>query len=198
MSYCKYCQNILKIVKNKDYNELVVQELLKEDLVNLLSKKLDAISGQYIQDETIYRINFAIDEIDKMDINMKKFKDINIDKVKTELKNLYEEIIRGNSNGNVFNFLCTNCSMTYYLQPGTVIDSVSFMETNYVQDETPEIRFDDPTLFRTKDFICVNNKCITNTDTSAKIQQEKEAVFYKLQTHNIKYICFHCKTQWGT
>lgn len=198
MSYCKYCQNILKIVKNKDYNELVVQELLKEDLVNLLSKKLDAISGQYIQDETIYRINFAIDEIDKMDINMKKFKDINIDKVKTELKNLYEEIIRGNSNGNMFNFLCTNCSMTYYLQPGTVIDSVSFMETNYVQDETPEIRFDDPTLFRTKDFICVNNKCITNTDTSAKIQQEKEAVFYKLQTHNIKYICFHCKTQWGT
>lgn len=198
MSYCKYCQNILKIVKNKEYNELVVQELLKEDLVNLLSKKLDAISGQYIQDETIYRINFAIDEIDKMDINMKKFKDINIDKVKTELKNLYEEIIRGNSNGNVFNFLCTNCSMTYYLQPGTVIDSVSFMETNYVQDETPEIRFDDPTLFRTKDFICVNNKCITNTDTSAKIQQEKEAVFYKLQTHNIKYICFHCKTQWGT
>lgn len=198
MSYCKYCQNILKIVKNKEYNELVVQELLKEDLVNLLSKKLDAISGQYIQDETIYRINFAIDEIDKMDINMKKFKDINIDKVKTELKNLYEEIIRGNSNGNMFNFLCTNCSMTYYLQPGTVIDSVSFMETNYVQDETPEIRFDDPTLFRTKDFICVNNKCITNTDTSAKIQQEKEAVFYKLQTHNIKYICFHCKTQWGT
>lgn len=198
MSYCKYCQNILKIVKNKDYNELVVQELLKEDLVNLLSKKLDAISGQYIQDETIYRINFAIDEIDKMDINMKKFKGINIDELKTELKNLYEEIIRGNSNGNVFNFLCTNCSMTYYLQPGTVIDSVSFMETNYVQDETPEIRFDDPTLFRTKDFICVNNKCITNTDTSAKIQQEKEAVFYKLQTHNIKYICFHCKTQWGT
>lgn len=198
MSYCKYCQNILKIVKNKDYNELVVQELLKEDLVNLLSKKLDAISGQYIQDETIYRINFAIDEIDKMDINIKKFKDINIDELKTELKNLYEEIIRGNSNGNMFNFLCTNCSMTYYLQPGTVIDSVSFMETNYVQDETPEIRFDDPTLFRTKDFICVNNKCITNTDTSAKIQQEKEAVFYKLQTHNIKYICFHCKTQWGT
>lgn len=198
MSYCKYCQNILKIVKNKDYNELVVQELLKEDLVNLLSKKLDAISGQYIQDETIYRINFTIDEIDKMDINMKKFKGINIDELKTELKNLYEEIIRGNSNGNVFNFLCTNCSMTYYLQPGTVIDSVSFMETNYVQDETPEIRFDDPTLFRTKDFICVNNKCITNTDTSAKIQQEKEAVFYKLQTHNIKYICFHCKTQWGT
>lgn len=198
MSYCKYCQNILKIVKNKDYNELVVQELLKEDLVNLLSKKLDAISGQYIQDETIYRINFAIDEIDKMDINMKKFKGINIDELKTELKNLYEEIIRGNSNGNMFNFLCTNCSMTYYLQPGTVIDSVSFMETNYVQDETPEIRFDDPTLFRTKDFICVNNKCITNTDTSAKIQQEKEAVFYKLQTHNIKYICFHCKTQWGT
>lgn len=198
MSYCKYCQNILKIVKNKDYNELVVQELLKEDLVNLLSKKLDAISGQYIQDETIYRINFTIDEIDKMDINMKKFKGINIDELKTELKNLYEEIIRGNSNGNMFNFLCTNCSMTYYLQPGTVIDSVSFMETNYVQDETPEIRFDDPTLFRTKDFICVNNKCITNTDTSAKIQQEKEAVFYKLQTHNIKYICFHCKTQWGT
>ena len=180
MSYCKYCQNILKIVKNKEYNELVVQELLKEDLVNLLSKKLDAISGQYIQDETIYRINFTIDEIDKMDINMKKFKGINIDELKTELKNLYEEIIRGNSNGNMFNFLCTNCSMTYYLQPGTVIDSVSFMETNYVQDETPEIRFDDPTLFRTKDFICVNNKCITNNIIYSDSEDEDENAIHKI------------------
>jgi hypothetical protein len=198
MSYCKYCQNILKIVKNKEYDELTVQELMKDDLVNLLTKKSNAKQGQYINDDVPYRINFAIEELDNIDINMKQFKGENIDDVRNELKSIYEEIIKGNSNANMFNFLCTNCSMTYYLQPGTVIDTVNFRETNYVQDETPDIRFDDPTLFRTKDFICVNNKCVTNTDKSAKIQEEKEAVFYKLQTHNIKYICKHCKTQWGT
>ena len=198
MSYCKYCQNLLKIVKNKEYDEQSTQELSKEDLVNLLSKKMNAKHGQYVNDDVPYQINFSIEDLDGMAIDMKHFKGREVDDVIDSLKSLYEEIIKGNSNGNMFNFLCTNCSMTYYLQPGTIVDSVSFKETNYVQDETPTIRFDDPTLFRTKNFICVNNKCVTNTDKSAKIQEEKEAVFYKLNTHNINYICFHCKTQWGT
>lgn len=197
MSYCKYCQNVLKIVKNPDYNPATVQ-LQAKDMISILEKKSRARDGQYVDDEETYQIDFDITELDKVNIDSKMFKDVPIDDVRQQLKDLYEEIVRGNKNGNMFNLLCNSCSATYYLRPGTTIDSNNFTEVYSALDEVAHIRVHDPTLFRTKNFICVNKKCISNTDKSDKVQLAKEAVFYKLNTHNIKYICVQCNTRWGT
>lgn len=198
MSYCRYCQDVLSIVQNNNYDPNTV-ELTIDGLVNLLINKRNAKQGQYIDDDVAYQINFGIEEINNVKINMKKFKHTTEDMIRIELQDLYEDIIKGNKNANMFNFQCSNCSATYYLQPGTTITSNNFVDTSYIVDETPEIRMHDPTLFRTKDFICVKRECITNTDKSDEVQRKKEAVFYKLgNTQNINYICTSCGARWGT
>lgn len=197
MSYCKYCQDVLEIVKNNNYDPNTI-DLTIDGLIGILNNHLNAKKGKYVN-ETAYQIKFAPEELDTIELDMNKFKNMSDENVRLELHNLYEDIIKGNRNANMFNFQCSSCAMTYYLQPGTVISTNNFVETSYIVDEAPEIRVHDPTLFRTKDFICVKKTCITNTDKSDKIQREKEAVFYKLgTTHNIKYICTHCNTRWGT
>lgn len=197
MSYCKYCQDVLDIVKNDNYDPETI-ELTVDGLVNILKEQQNAKNGMYVND-TSYQVKFSPDEIDKINFDEKRFKNMTEDAFKLELHNLYEEIIKGNKNANMFNFQCSNCAMTYYLQPGTIVTSNNFVETSYIVDETPEVRVNDPTLHRTKNFICVKKTCITNTDKSEKVQMAKEAVFYKLGTeHNTKYICTHCKTRWGT
>ena len=99
-----------------------------------------------------------------------------------------------------FYLACTNCATTYFLEPGTVIDSINFEKSAIINDEDVKIRISDPTLARTKDYICPNSKCVTNTKKSDKnILLEKEAVFYRSgKEFNIKYICCQCNTQWGT
>lgn len=198
MSFCKYCQDLLKIVKNKNYGETELIRINKEDMINILVKKHNAKISNYIDTENNYQMDFSVEELNNIDLTGINIKPLTEKEIRDELVILYNEIIKNNKDSNMFNLVCSNCSMTYYLRPGTIIDSVNLTDSNYTQDEVPSIRVNDPTLFRTKNFICVNNKCITNTDTSDKIQTEKEAVFYKLNTHNIKYICSHCNTQWGT
>jgi hypothetical protein len=198
MAYCKYCQDVLKIVQNANYDPETI-ELTVEGLINILIDKHNAKKSQYIGDDTAFQINFGPDEIDNVDINMKKFKDMTVDMVKNELRDLYEDVVKQNKDANMFNFQCSSCSATYYLQPGTEIASDNFIDTSYITDELPEIRIHDPTLFRTKDYICVKKTCITNTDKSDEVQRNKEAVMYKLgNNHNINYICTACNVRWGT
>ena len=198
MSFCKYCQDLLKIVKNKDYDENNITMIGKEDMINILIKKHNAKVSNYIDAENNYQIDFPVEELNSIDLTNVKIKSLSEEDIRNELVDLHGEIIRNNKDSNLFNLVCGNCSMTYYLRPGTIIDSVNLTDSNYTQDEVPSIRVHDPALFRTKNFICVNNKCITNTDMSEEVQVKKEAVFYKLNTHNIKYICSTCNTQWGT
>jgi len=198
MSFCKYCSNILRIDKNEDYDENAIQKIKMVDMTNILVNKLNAKESNYNNEENIYQVDFSLSELSDLKIDKKKFGSMTETEIRTELENLYNEMIKQNKNANLFNYKCDNCTTTYYLQPGTIIDSVNYECNNFIQDEIPEIRVQDQTLFRTKNFICINTKCISNTDKSDKIQREKEAVFYKLNHHNIKYICNQCNSQWGT
>ena len=55
-------------------------------------------------------------------------------------------------------------------------------------DDDVKHRINDPTLPRTKDFICPNSKCISNTKkTDKEVLINKEAVFYRpTKEYNIK------------
>ena len=112
----------------------------------------------------------------------------------------YKQIVKSQKNISQFFLLCTNCATTYFLEPGTVIESFNYEKSIMNIDDDPKIRVNDPLLLRTKDFICPNQKCVNNTKkTDKETLIQKEAVLFKYaKEYNIKYICCQCNTQWGT
>ena len=122
------------------------------------------------------------------------------EELKAGLSNMYKQIVKFQKSVSTFYLSCTNCSTTYFLEPGTMIDSINYEKSAVITDDDVKIRNLDPSLLRTKDYICPNSKCITNTKSSDKdVMINKEAVFYRSgKEYNIKYICCQCNTQWGT
>ena len=201
MSYCKYCNDMLKISRNKNYNESNIQELDAKSMCILLLEKLNAVRGLYNSDEYIYKFNFKESELLDVDISkiQKTYPEKSELEIRADLKTLYNDIIRNVKTSDLFVLLCTTCGMSYHLKPNTIIDSINLDESLINQDEIPEIRFEDPTLFRTKNYICINKKCLTNIDKSEATQVSKEAAFYKLgKSHSVRYICGCCKMSWNT
>lgn len=201
MSYCKYCNDILKITKNKKYNEDNIVELDASGLCELLIEKMNSIIGMYNNDEYIYNIKF--DESEIITVNIDKLEKLYPEKseleIRSALKTIHNNIINEGRTSELFMFVCTTCGISYNLKANTIVDSLNLEESLLIQDEIPEIRFEDPTLFRTKDYICINKKCTTNTDKSDESQIAKEAAFYKLgKAHNVRYICGCCKMSWTT
>lgn len=115
---------------------------------------------------------------------------------KKRILNYYEEISNLGKTIHKYILKCTSCGENYFLHPETIIYSLSFKKKNTTfNDSDIDLKLYDPTLPRTKDYICVNDQCETNKksfDTS-----KKEAVFYRASGgYNLKYACLNCKTNW--
>ena len=96
-----------------------------------------------------------------------------------------------------YNLKCTSCGENYILHPETVIYSINMGKQQLTfNDDNIDLKLYDPTLPRTKDYICPNSKCETNEkkfDTS-----NKEAVLYRAtKSYHLKYACLNCKTSWN-
>lgn len=206
MFYCKYCSDTLEIIKNTNIaNEDNMKAIESADeLVEIFFSNSESKKNKYINSDSQYSIMWAESEIDSLN-----FKDIlktydvstmNSEELKTSLSNMYRQIVKFQKSISQFYLSCTNCATTYYLEPGTVIDSINFEKSAVSNDDDVRIRINDPTLPRTKDYICPNSKCVTNTKSNdTNVLTEKEAVFYRSgKEYNIKYICCQCNTQWGT
>jgi hypothetical protein len=92
---------------------------------------------------------------------------------------------------------CTSCGENYVLHPETIIYSLNFgkQQTSF-NDDNIDLKIYDQTLPRTKDYICPNTKCETNTKNFNN--NNKEAVFYRAsKSYHIKYACVNCKTSWN-
>lgn len=95
-----------------------------------------------------------------------------------------------------YNLVCSTCGHEYVLKPETTIYSLDFKNQhstfNDDIDELVELKFNDPTLPRTKDYICPYSSCNSNKinfDTS-----KKEAVMYRAnRSFHMKYACLVCK-----
>ena len=93
---------------------------------------------------------------------------------------------------------CINCESKYQLEPNSIIYSVNFGASTIFDDNNIDLKILDPTLPRTKDYICVNEECPTNVSKSKEILSLKEAIFYRSNnTYNLKYACCVCKTKWN-
>jgi hypothetical protein len=173
-----------------------------DDVVKQVLLELEPKKKKYINSDIQFSVNFSElilkNYISSFDKKLLEKYNITFDKFKTLVLNKFQEIIK--QQREVTNFIrqCSNCGSSFFLEPETVIYSINYERSYLFQDDETRIKCNDPTLPRTKDFICPNEKCITNTE-SIKILQNKEAVFYRNQyEYNLKYICCDCFTQWGT
>lgn len=98
------------------------------------------------------------------------------------------EDAKGPSNSNAY-FICKRCFNTKPIEPGTVIYSEN-SGGNVNEDYTYTIH--DPTLCRTRNYICKNKKCPSLTDDSLK-----EAVITKNSIDQVVHICTACTTSWA-
>jgi hypothetical protein len=115
---------------------------------------------------------------------------------KTRILEYYNKISNSNKVIHKYILKCTTCGENYYLHPETIIFSLSFNKKNSTfNDSDMDLKIYDPTLPRTKDYICPNNNCETNKKNFNTVN--KEAVFYRaLGGYNLKYACVNCKTSW--
>ena len=206
MFYCKYCSDTLEIIKNPN---LSIEDKIKTinnptELFDIYLDNIETKKNKFINSDYQYSIMWPEQEIDTLNFD-KLLKDANInnltiEELKNELISIYKNIVKSQKNISTFYLSCTNCTTTYFLEPGTIIDSINFEKSAIINDEDIKSRVSDQTLPRTKDYICPNSKCITNLKkTDPNILIKKEAVFYRSgKEYNIKYICCQCNTQWGT
>jgi hypothetical protein len=123
---------------------------------------------------------------------------VNDIKINDADKDLIRKFYRNNIKKNIskYNLLCSTCGHEYVLKPETIIYSLNFKNQhstfNDDIEELVELKFNDPTLPRTKDYICQHPKCESNQvnfDTS-----KKEAVMYRAnRSFHMKYACLVCK-----
>ena len=206
MFYCKYCSDTLEIIKNPN---LSLEDKIKTintptELFDIYLEKIETKKNKFINSDFQYSIMWPEQEIDTLNFS-KLLKDSNInnltqEELKNEIISIYRDIVKSQKNISTFYLSCTNCTTTYFLEPGTIIDSINFEKSAIINDDDIKSRISDQTLPRTKDYICPNSKCITNTKkTDPTILVEKEAVFYRSgKEYNIIYICCQCNVQWGT
>lgn len=187
MFYCKNCNYSLEITKNVN-RELDVTQIKNistpEELIELViyNKKYD----QDVQLNITFNEQVLKDYITKQS----KLYDEQIDAILDK----FQQVLRHQKNISHFYFTCNNCSTSYVLQPGTTIYSINFdKSSSNVIDEDITVKAHDPTLPRTKDYICQNKSCASHKDL-----ENKEAVFYRNgKDFQLKYICTMCYTNWN-
>ena len=198
MDFCKHCNDMLKITKNKHHRTLEPKSINVDDMIALLIDQYKSEASSYCNSEFTYILKFNAKQL--LIVNIDEIKELYSEKseleIRADITTLYNNISDNIGDANKFNLSCDTCSVTYHLRSDTLLDSINFVATHSAMDETAETRYDDATLFRTKNFICSNVNCITRTDMSDEVQKNKEAVFYKpnSNSHSLKYICGDCKS----
>lgn len=173
--FCKQCKYNLTIKKKNDIKIITLQEPSEFTKINI-----DTINN--------YELKFTKENL------ISYLKDKKFSKEEKQQKiDLYENLT--NKKLSIKYILkCLTCGNEYPLEPETIIYSIDYKKQNVIfNDEDIELKINDPTLPRTKDYKCKNINCITNKDNNAY----KEAVFYRgLNTYYLKYACVICKYSW--
>jgi len=94
-------------------------------------------------------------------------------------------------------FICNTCGICTLIDPGKLL-YIKIRERNYLTYDIgdvghPDLKVNNPVLFRTKNYTCPNDKCKSRSDDSVKC-----AVFerFDYQTYKVYYTCCACGIQW--
>ena len=182
---CSNCNYSLTIKKTSDSKTVINVITSTNQLVDHYKTKRD----ENIQLD----IKFPETELDDYYANKSTRNKVN-DADKDLIRTFYKYNIRKNI--SKYNLVCSTCGHEYVLKPETTIYSLDFKNQhstfNDDIEELVELKFNDPTLPRTKDYICPYSSCNSNKinfDTS-----KKEAVMYRAnRSFHMKYACLVCK-----
>ena len=175
---CKHCNFSLTIKKAS--NTQVVKLSTPAEFVNAMKN----------EEVVEYDINIDKTELENF-IKKKK------DDEKKKIMDKYTKLVTQKRTVTKYILKCSTCGSEYPLHPETTIYSLNFKkQDSSFNDDYLDLKLYDPTLPRTKDYICTNDDCETNKkgfDTS-----KKEAVFYRASgSYHLKYACLNCKTSWA-
>ena len=177
---CKICGYSLIIKKTSTTN--VVKISTPQEFLNALKS----------EEQQEYDITLDRSELEKY---LKERKDKKKLSVSDTLKS-YDEMKEQKRSMSKYGLNCTFCSHPSKLEPGTVIYSLNFKkQQSSFNDNNIDLKLYDPTLPRTKDYICDNSEC--ETRQSGFDTKNKEAVFYRANgSYHTKYACLNCKHSW--
>ena len=181
MNFCKKCNYVLNITK---------KQLNEEDKNHYKIVSLESFLNyvKYNMTEANQTVEIKIDRESLKEKLLSKFKK-NPEKI-DELISNYDMISSKKNNFDVY-LVCNNCNSTYTINSKSVI-----LTTNLEGEQLKEFNLDykcqDPTLPRTKDYICTNDKCVTHKDID-----NKEAIFFRQgKGYLVSYVCTICKSSW--
>jgi len=177
---CTKCQFLLSITKSSNTNLIKIST--PSEFMNAI--KLDEVVE--------YDIVLERTELETF-LNKKNTKAIDKEKIleQYDLMRSQKQII------SKYIIKCTSCGENYILHPETIIYSLNFgKDQTSFNDDNIDLKLYDQTLPRTKDYICPNSKCETNTKSFNN--NNKEAIFYRAsKSYHMKYACVNCKTSWN-
>ncbi len=169
---CNYALNITKDIK-KDEEGISV-----DDFIDTI------VEGDIVEGN----LQFSFDQLKKSG----KYKKLSV-ALKKKVTGLYKKLSKPAQVGTGAFFVCDKCGYTSTVQKGTMIYKKGYNKKITVKtDEDYQLKCADPTLPRTKDYICKNKQCASHKDLV-----NKEAVFYRAKDEfNLTYVCCMCYTGW--
>lgn len=192
MYFCPKCSYILDIGKAVPIN--AGKKGIKTPISNV-SGIIKMILGDDNEIDS-YKFNIDVNSLEK---NSKYKKLSENDRIKVYNKVTENLYLNKASVDQFANFLCKNCGYNKEITASLTLYKKSYKEendTNQVYDlSTNELLKHDPTLPRTRNYNCKNINCITNDKKNKSV--EKEAVFYRSDGFDIKYLCTVCNHSWS-
>ena len=190
MYFCPNCNNVFDITKNphEKNDDQIGGAKNYQSLINKIINKED-VNKSDLQ-------NVSLDELSK-DISYKKLnseqKKLVYNKIQQLLpvdKKLVKDLAGDVSPDKAY-FICRNCGFLKPLNDNTLIFSrvSSDISQSYTSSDPIDMANSD-ILPRTRKYICPNNNCISQVDST-----KREACFFRINnSYKIKYICLACRT----
>jgi transposase-like protein len=188
MKFCKHCNYVLNISKTSINSDDVVVYTIEtmDQYLNYLKN---------VSTDLNHEVQLKIDLDTLKSKLMGKFKK-NTKKVE-ELLQSYEAIKNKNKLDTNIYFICQNCNSSFEIEPGTIILSTNLDVTNQqIQSYDLQFKILDPTLPRTKDFICPNKDCKSNEDSMLDTLTREAVIFRENKSFITRYVCSTCLTDW--
>ena len=175
MKFCPKCNFMLDICNNVSSN-LLIEIKSSEEFIDLLNN-INELNFNY-------KIKFKLSDLQK-NKNFNKLNDSDKNRILSNFNKL--------SKSNNILFFCNNCNYIEPMENGKILFTSSYINNKINLANEKKIII-DPTLPRTKDFICPNKKCSSNL----KKKNNKEAIFYRPDPKSYKliYVCVSCFQKW--
>jgi hypothetical protein len=220
--YCPKCINILDISKTLPKNKLINLNVNEHDITPTTvsitdndtesdidsdtdssideeekeleeqNKLIEQIINKFTNDETVTDTELNDIKIDKL-IKHKLY--IKLDKktkaIIQDKLHIHTEKLDDATNAY---YICKNCYYSKVIEPETLIltRANGTVSDNYINLDKLKNRIHSNILPYTRDYICINDKCPTNTKGEIK-----EAVFFRLNgSLQVWYACKICESYW--